>query len=292
MKKQTKAYLFALTAVLSWSTVASAFELTLRETDPVTMLLYASAFSTAILFLVRLVRGKSARDATGRAGAGSWRRSATLGLLNPFLYYVVLFRAYDLLPAQEAQPLNYTWPIVVVLLSAPMLGQRVRPLGLIAVLTSFLGVLIISTHGDLVELRFTNGPGALLAVGSSVIWALYWIRSVKDPRGDEEKLSWNFLFGTAYVLILHVALGRSFRIAPEGLLGCLYIGLFEMGLAFLFWLRALASSETSAKVSNLVFLSPFLSLFFIRFVVGEKILPSSVIGLAIIVLGIWIQRRA
>jgi drug/metabolite transporter (DMT)-like permease len=292
MKKQTKAYLFALAAVLSWSTVASAFKLTLRETDPVTMLLYASASSTAILFLIRFVRGKFAPGGTGRAGAGSWRRSATLGFLNPFLYYVILFRAYDLLPAQEAQPLNYTWPIVVVLLSAPMLGQRIRPFGLLAVLTSFLGVLIISTHGNLLGLRFTNGPGALLAVGSSVIWAFYWIRNVKDSRDDEEKLSWNFLFGTAYVLALHVALGRSFRIAPEGLLGCLYIGLFEMGLAFLFWLRALASSETSAKVSNLVFLSPFLSLFFIRFVVGEKILPSSVIGLAVIVLGIWIQRRA
>ena len=43
-------------------------------------------------------------------------RAAALGFLNPFLYYVVLFKAYDLLPAQEAQPLNYTWAITLAIL--------------------------------------------------------------------------------------------------------------------------------------------------------------------------------
>jgi drug/metabolite transporter (DMT)-like permease len=290
MRKQTQAYLFAAGAVLCWSTVASAFKLTLRETDPITMLLYASLFSAAFLLAVRFGRKRKRGDGATRGAA--WRRSAAGGFLNPFLYYVVLFRAYDLLPAQEAQPLNYTWPIMLVLLSAPLLGQRIRPLGFAAILVSFLGVFVISTHGNLRELRFTNGPGALLALGSSAIWALYWLRNVKDPRDDAEKLAWNFVFGAAYVLALHLALGMDFRISLRGLLGCLYIGLFEMGLAFLFWLRALRLSETSAKVSNIVFLSPFLSLFLIRTVVGERILPSSVAGLALIVLGIWIQRRS
>jgi drug/metabolite transporter (DMT)-like permease len=290
MKQQSRAYLLALAAVLCWSTVASAFKLTLRETSPLTMLLYASLASTAFLFLAGPARRR------GRAAAASVRRdvlrSAVSGFMNPFLYYVILFEAYRRLPAQEAQPLNYTWPIMVVLLSAPMLGQRIRPLGLAAVAVSFVGVLVISTHGDLRSMRFTNGPGAALAVGSSVVWALYWLRNVKDPRDDVEKLFWNFAFGTAYVLALHLATGRSLAVSAPGLLGCVYIGLFEMGIAFLLWLRALTISETSAKVSNLVFLSPFLSLFFIRFVVGERILPSSVVGLAVIVLGIWIQKKA
>ncbi|MFH1680782.1 MAG: DMT family transporter [Candidatus Eisenbacteria bacterium] len=292
MKDQTKAYLFALAAVLCWSTVASAFKLTLRETGPVTMLLYASLFSAAFLLAVLRAsrgRGEGARAASSRS---CLLRSAVGGFLNPFLYYVVLFRAYDLLPAQEAQPLNYTWPIMVVLLSAPMLGQKIRPLGFAAVLISFVGVVVISTHGNLRDMRFTNGPGALLALGSSVIWALYWLRNVRDPRGGAEKLAWNFVFGAGYVFVFHLLTGADLRISPRGLAGCLYIGLFEMGIAFLLWMRALALSETSAKVSNLVFLSPFISLFFIRSIVGETILPSSIVGLALIVFGIWVQKRA
>jgi drug/metabolite transporter (DMT)-like permease len=288
LTRQTKAYLFALAAVLCWSTVASAFKLTLRRIDPLSMLLYASAVSTVFLFAVRALRGRPSAPGAARA----FRLSAVNGFLNPFLYYVVLFRAYDLLPAQEAQPLNYTWPIMVVLLSAPMLGQRIRPLGLLAVLVSFFGVLVISTRGAPFSFRFTNGPGALLAVGRSLVWALYWLRNVRDPREGVEKLAWNFFFGTAYVLLLHVLLRRAPALDAAGLAGAVYIGLFEMGVAFLLWLRALTLSETSAKVSNLVFLSPFLSLVFIRFVVGETIFPSSVFGLAVIVGGIVIQKKS
>ena len=287
-------------------------------------------------------------------------RSAANGFLNPFLYYVVLFKAYSLLPAQEAQPLNFTWPIVLVFLSAPMLGQRIRPLSILALGLSFLGVLIVSTHGDLLGLRFTNLPGAILAMGSAVVWALFWLTNVKDERDEVLKLFLNFFFGFLYILTTTLILGvirtsevwaregacvawqtsatlgttggwvregvaltwpgvathgvtgvgaLSLRgltmiaktrvcslpdgpllVGTTGLLGCVYIGIFEMGAAFVLWLKALQLSEATAKVSNLIFLSPFISLIFIRFVVGERILPSSIIGLGFIAGGILIQR--
>jgi drug/metabolite transporter (DMT)-like permease len=224
-------------------------------------------------------------------------RSAANGFLNPFLYYVVLFKAYSLLPAQEAQPLNYTWPLMLVLLSAPMLGQRIRPVSVLAMLVSFLGVLIISTHGDLLGLRFTNLPGALLAMGSAVLWALFWLTNVRDGRDEGLKLFLNFLFGFVYALAAAAALtalGLRPAVVPRptapGTLGCVYAGLMEMGLAFTLWLKALRLTESTARVSNLVFLSPFVSLVFIRVVVGERILPSSVLGLAFIAGGILLQR--
>ena len=92
-------------------------------------------------------------------------RSAALGFLNPFLYYVILFKAYSLLPAQEAQPLNWTWPIMLVLLSIAILKQPIRWASVLAIVVSFTGVLVISTRGDVLGFRFTNLPGALLALG-------------------------------------------------------------------------------------------------------------------------------
>ena len=85
----------------------------------------------------------AARGRLGRAFPRAWRewaKSVGLGLLNPLLYYAVLFKAYDLLPAQVAQPLNYTWALTLGLLSVPLLGQRFRPRLLVAGLVAYAGV--------------------------------------------------------------------------------------------------------------------------------------------------------
>jgi drug/metabolite transporter (DMT)-like permease len=66
--------------------------------------------------------------------------------------------------------------------------------------------------------------------------------------------------------------------------------MLEMSLTFVIWLKALNTSENTAKVSNLIYLSPFIGLFFIRLTVGEPIHISTIVGLAIIIAGILIQQ--
>jgi drug/metabolite transporter (DMT)-like permease len=290
MERQTKAYLYAGATVLLWSTVAAAFKLTLDHLSFIEMLLWASAVSTAALFLILAAQGKLA--VIGTYSRAEIIRSAALGFLNPFLYYVILFKAYSLLPAQEAQPLNWTWPIMLVLLSIAILKQPIRLLNVLAIVISFSGVLVISTHGDVLGFRFTNLPGALLALGSSVIWALFWIYNVKDRRDEIVKLFLNFVFGSIFTLAA-VLLFSEIRVPPlAGILGVIWVGLFEMGITFVTWIKALQLSRTTAQVSNLVYAAPFLSLFFIHFIVGEEILPSTVAGLVLIVAGIIVQQYA
>jgi len=206
MEKQKQAYTYAIIAVLLWSTVASAFKISLRYLDFLQLLFCASIISIIILSVVLLIQNKlilfkeySPRD---------YLHSALLGFLNPFLYYVVLFKAYSLLPAQEAQPLNYTWPIMLVLLSIPLLKQKIRRKDALAIIIGFIGVVIIGTRGDLTRLRFSNPLGVFLAVGSSVIWALFWIYSVKDARDEVAKLFLNFVFGFIFVLIATLLFSR------------------------------------------------------------------------------------
>ncbi len=290
MERQTKAYLYAGATVLLWSTVASAFKLTLGHLSFIEMLLGASIVSMAALFLILAARGKL--SVIGTYSRAEIARSAALGFLNPFLYYVILFKAYSLLPAQEAQPLNWTWPIMLVLLSIAILKQPIRWVSVLAIIISFSGVLIISTHGDVLALRFTNLPGALLALGSSIIWALFWIYNVKDPRDEIVKLFLNFAFGSIFTLAAVLLFGEI-RIPPTaGILGVIWVGLFEMGITFVMWLKALQLSRTTAQVSNLVYAAPFLSLFLIHFIVGEEILASTVVGLVLIVAGVIAQQYA
>jgi drug/metabolite transporter (DMT)-like permease len=290
MESQTKAYLYAGATVVLWSTVASAFKLTLGHLGFLEMLLGASVVSMTALFLILLAQGKL--PVIGTYSGAEIARSAALGFLNPFLYYVILFKAYSLLPAQEAQPLNWTWPIMLVLLSIVILKQPIRWVSVLAILISFTGVLVISTRGDVLAFRFTNLPGAMLALGSSVIWALFWIYNVKDRRDEIVKLFLNFVFGTIFSLTAVLFFGEI-RVPPSaGILGVVWVGLFEMGITFVTWLKALQLSRTTAQVSNLVYAAPFLSLFFIHFIVGEEIFPSTIVGLVLIVAGVVVQQYA
>lgn len=289
MTNQRKAYAFGMTTVLLWSTVATAFKLTLRHVEPVQLLLWATLTSILVLGAILTLRGKL--GLLLRCTRRQYLQSLGLGLLNPFLYYLVLFEAYDRLPAQEAQPLNYTWAITLSLLAIPLLKQRITLRDLGAATVSYAGVLVLSTRGDVLSLKFTDVWGVALALGSTVIWALYWIYNTRDERDPVAALLLSFVFGLPFVLLACAVLSTPWVTSGWGLLGAAYVGVFEMGLTFVLWLSALRYSENTARTSQLIFLSPFLSLVFIRFVLGEPILPSTYAGLVLIVAGLLIRKR-
>lgn len=76
--------------------MASAFKISLRHVDHIQLLCISTLVSTLTLLLVLALRGRL----SALCGLTSWDlgRSALLELLNPFLYYLILFKAYDLLP--------------------------------------------------------------------------------------------------------------------------------------------------------------------------------------------------
>ena len=290
---ESRAIVYGLLTVMLWSTVASAFNLALRYVSPFELLLYSSLAATAMLgVIVALSRRRSEfRSWTGR----DFRRSALLGALNPALYYLLLFEAYDRLPAQEALLLNFAWPVVLVVLSVVLLRQKIHPLAIAALLVSFCGVIVIATRGDPLAMRLEDPAGVGLALASTIAWAIYWIYSSHDRRDSVNRLFMNFAFGSTYlVAFAATAVDVSLPDLP-GVAGILYVAAFEMAFAFVFWLQALKLARNAAQVSSLVYLTPFLSLVVIRFVVGEELYPSTLLGLMLIVGGIvgekWIGYR-
>ena len=285
---QKRVYTYAAMAVMAWATVASAFKISLNYLSVLQLLCWASLVSTGALFLIVGMHKKLRLLST--YSKKEYLKSLLLGFLNPFLYYTVLFKAYDLLPAQEAQPLNWTWPITLAVLSIPLLKQRITLRSFLALCISFVGVLTISTRGDVLGLRFTNLPGVLLASGSSIVWALFWIYNVRDKRDEVVKLFLNFVFGSIFICATVLLFSEVMVTDIRGLLGAVYVGLFEMGVTFVIWLKALQLSRTTAQVSNLIYVTPFISLIVIHFVLGERILMSSVAGLVLIIAGVVVQQ--
>ncbi len=289
MHKQTQAYLYAGVTVLFWSTVATAFKLSLRHVNADALVFYSSLVSVVVLLCITLATGRLGQLREWRIG--DFSASLCLGFLNPFLYYHVLFRAYDLLPAQEALTLNFIWPMVLALFSILLLRQPVSVRAVVAMAVSFSGVVTIATRGNPLGLNLANPQGVALALASTLIWTLYWIYGVKDARDPVTRLLVNFVFGCGLSGGYLWLTGSLETPEPLGLAGAAYIGTFEMGIAYVTWLQALKLSRTTAQVGQLIYLTPFLSLLVISLFVGEPIYPSTVAGLALIIGGIALQRR-
>jgi drug/metabolite transporter (DMT)-like permease len=290
MDKKKQSYIYAGLAILFWSTIPTAFKICLSELSILLMLTIASVTSTLALLVILISEKK-----TGLLKASSPRDlviSALLGLINPFLYYLILLKAYQILPAQVAQPLNMIWPIILVFLSVPVLKQKIKRRSFVALFISFIGVYVISSQGNLFKPGHADIKGVLLATGSSVFWAFYFIMNLKDKRDEAVKLFLNFLFGSVYLIASMIITGNwPENIGFKGIASSVYIGLFEMGITFFFWLKALQMSETTDKVSNLVYLAPFLSLIFVHFILHEPVFITTPAGLLLIISGILVQNR-
>ena len=91
MTRQGKAYAYALVTVFFWSTAATAFKLSLRFLDPVQLLFYANIVSILTLLIVLVIQKKL--HLLFEYSKQDLGRCALLGVLNPFLYYLVLLKA-------------------------------------------------------------------------------------------------------------------------------------------------------------------------------------------------------
>jgi len=283
-----KAYLLALLAVLFWSTSPTAFKLGLRFLDTWQLLTGASLSSTLVLGILVVAQGKfrSLFEFSGK----DFAFSLLMGLLNPVAYYLILFKAYTILPAQVAQPLNMIWPIVLVLLSIPILGQRISWLSIGAMLLSFSGVVLISRMGGTVSLDPQNRLGIFLALATSVVWASYFLYNTRDKRDPVVRLFLNFTFATGILLFAGIFRTHPFPGSLEGWSAAFYVGVFEMGITFVLWLMAIRLAPRSDRISNLVYLAPFLNLLFASQILGEKIFLSTVTGIFLLVAGIVSQN--
>ena len=277
--------LYGLGAVALWSTVATAFKVALGYMSPLELMWLASLVSWGLIGALVVRQGLA-----GQALRQGWRTAAWAGLMNPVAYYLVLFGAYDRLPGQEAMALNYTWALAMAFLAVPILGQRLTRIDVLAGLVAYCGVWVIATRGAVFDVAFADPLGMAMALASTLIWALYWLLNARDHRPPLVAQWQNFSVGVPVLTALLLAGPGLEWHGWAGLGAGVYVGLFEMGIAFVLWQLAVHRVSRTAKVSNLIFLSPPVSLLLLFLVVGEPILPSTLVGLVLILGGLALQQ--
>lgn len=287
--RDRQALLYGLAAVFFWSTVATAFKLALRELDVLQLVAYSVCFSALALLLILWWQGRLPLLREYAVATPAY--FLVMGLVNPVIYYLVLLHAYDLLPAQQAQAINFTWAISLALLAVPILGHKLNRRDLLALVMGYGGVLIIATRGQVLQLKFDSLEGVGLALLSTLIWALYWLVSTRNQRDPVACLCLNFAVSAPVALVLCALFSDLVMPSWRGLASAAYVGLFEMGVTFALWSTALRLSSGVSRIGNLIFLAPFLSMVFIATILGEEIHPATLVGLALIIPGVLLQQR-
>lgn len=292
MNRQNRALCMGGMVVIFWATVATAFKIALTEMGVLQLLLISSTTALLVCTFELFRTGKTGLAIRTVSESGARRVPLLMfqALLTPFLYYLVLFKAYSLLPAQIAQPLNYSWQVVLILMMSLFYKKRLTFIQLTGVLICFAGVVSLSLNRGADLSGNLSIMGISLALGSSIIWASYWISKLKNDIDPVVELFYNFLFGTIYLLILSVFYPMDWP-STRGLLAGLYVGIFEMGLTFILWTKALRLAENKIALTQITYLSPILSLIFIHYILGEKLTPLTFAGLVLVTGGIYISNR-
>ena len=289
MQSARLAYVYTFLTILGWGWAATAFKLALQHIEPLQLLLHSAWISLLVLCLL-LLGSDRLRDLK-KLKQKQWLYLLGLGALNPFLYYMILFQAYDRLPGQVAMSLNYLWPVMLALLSVPILKQQLRPVAGLAILMSFAGALLIATGGDFSAWHQLDGIGVMLALASTLVWATYWLLSARMPVDATVKLAVGFLSGSVLAWVYALSASDLALIGADWpWLALGYVGVLEMGLTFFLWLKALQLAPNAARIGHFIYLTPFISLLILALVLGEKIQPATLLGLCIIIGGIVMQQ--
>jgi drug/metabolite transporter (DMT)-like permease len=155
------------------------------------------------------------------------------GIGGLFGYHALFFAALAYAPAAEANLLNYIWPLLIVLLSAPVLRLRLSTRHLIGVATGFSGCLLLLAGGT----NFSTGAlfGYACAVGAASTWAVYSVVAGK-LRTVPTRAVVGFCAGTAVLAMFAHAFFESTVIPGWRAAGSvLLLGIGPVGIAFFLW---------------------------------------------------------
>lgn len=282
-----KSYLFAATSILFWSTVATAAKLMLGSINNFQLLWMTSAFAAVFLLIVNIATGniKGLRDYTPK----DFLVSALIGLPGTFFYYVFYYGGCSMMPASQSFIINYLWPIMSVVFACILLGERMTFRRAVAIGISFVGVIIVTGSG-IMSFNKDMLLGALLCILGAVSYGVFTALNQKYYYEKRLSMMINYFVTFALTTVINAVNGDLFLPTASQVGGFAWNGIFTVAIANTTWAIALEKGNT-AKISNLAYITPFLSLVWTSLILKEQLSLFSVVGLLVIVAGIFVQMK-
>ncbi len=281
-----KNYIYALLTVFIWATMAAITKRLLADIPNLQTLSVSSVFAFLCLLGINLQKGSLRK--MKQYSRKDYGIMAGLGFLGLFVYSALYYYGLTQLTSQEACILNYLWPIMLVLCSCILLKEKFTVLKAVAMVCSFAGIVILSTGSG-----GAAGGNRLLGMLSCLTAAVcYGLFSVLNKKADyDQNIAMMVMWLVAAVSGAVLGLLTETWKPIEGIqwLGMLWLGAVVNAVAYLMWALALNSAENTAKIANLAYLTPFLSLLVSAVVLKERIQLRAILALVFIVGGILLQ---
>lgn len=285
MKKE---YIYAIISVLLWSTTATVTKLLLGNLDSMQILLLGSLFAFMFLFIINCIKGNLKEVKNYKLK--DFFKIIIIGTLGTFLYNLFLYLGINTLQASQAFIINYLWPIMTVIFACIILKEKITVRKIIAIIISFIGVIIVSSNGNLLNIEKSSIIGTIYCTLAAISYGLFSVLNKKQNYNKYTSMMLYYLTSFCISLIYCLCARKTFVPETNQLLGLLWIGVFTSAIAFTSWALALEKGDT-ARISNIAYITPFISLVWTSIILKEELKVYSILGLIIIILGIFIQMK-
>ena len=241
-----------LVAIGLWGMLA-ALSVLAGPIPPFQMVAMTFTVGATIGILRALLRG------VGWAGLVGWPgRVWLLGIGGLSGYHALYFAALQLAPPAEANLVNYLWPLLIVLLSAPLAGEKLGWPHLLGALLGFAGVALLA-FGRGVHFAGDHMLGYALALGCALTWSLYSVLSRRFGETPTDAIAAFCAASAALSLVCHLVFESTvWPATPTAWLAVLALGCGPAGTAFYFWDHAVKRGDIRA-LGALSYATPILS---------------------------------
>jgi drug/metabolite transporter (DMT)-like permease len=215
------------------------------------------AMTFAVGAAIGIVRARA--NGVGWAGLVGWPAPVwLLGIGGLFGYHALYFAALQLAPPAEANLINYLWPLLIVLLSAPLAGERLHWPHLAGAALGFSGVALLA-FGRGLSFADSHALGYLLALGCAFAWSIYSVLSRRFGETPTDAIAAFCAASALLSLACHLVFERTvWPASGTAWLAVLALGLGPAGSAFYFWDHAVKRGDIRA-LGAISYATPILS---------------------------------
>ncbi|MBZ5482797.1 DMT family transporter [Priestia megaterium] len=279
------ASLYALMSISFWGISFVSTKAVLDKLDPYTLLVLRFGIG-ALFLLVLLVLKRYPLNIPLKYIP----HLIVLGILGVFVHQVIQATALLTINASAAGWIISFSPVFTVILSVFFLHEKMTVLKASGMIVAIIGVLLVTTSNNQQSFQLSINVGYLLMILSTLNWAIY---SVLLKRLHIQLPS---LVVTFYMCLIGFTLTTPFLVRNKGWemmpfltnvewVHLLFLGVFVSGVAYWYWAKALEVLEAS-QVSVFLYLEPVATLVTAILLLQEKIIPVSILGGIIIIIGV------
>jgi len=224
-----RATLTGFSAVAMWSLLALLTNAS-GQVPPFLLSAITFAIGTCVGLAARLVMPPA--DRSLRIPPQVW----VIGIAGLFGYHFFYFTALRSAPAVEASLIAYLWPLLIVLGSALMPGERLAWNHVVGALLGLAGTFLIVSKGGGLAFDARYAFGYAMAAVCALVWSSYSLLSRRFPSVPTTIVTWFCAATSVLSLVCHMLLEKT--VLPDGpgqWLAVVGLGLMPVGAAFYAW---------------------------------------------------------